>query len=183
MWRDMWWKQNVANIRQALSNTARAPWSRPCKLKEIFFVRCFFGTMMILRGSLLTQGVTSSSRAWSPWVSSETLMILNLRGSAVFTFWSNLELGQRKNGLFQKFHTAFDPPPFLNYSEKISGLVERGFPKIKRRRMPETKQSYVQYCSTCMADFSLSLKIFIKREKLQAVIFVSKTTSPSWQCM
>jgi len=53
--------------------------------------------MMILRGSLLTQGVTSSSRAWSPWVSSETLMILNLRGSAVFTFWSNLELGQRKN--------------------------------------------------------------------------------------
>ena len=62
----------------------------------IFFCVVFFGTMMILRGSLLTQGVTSSSRAWSPWVSSETLMILNLRGSAVFTFWSNHKLGQRK---------------------------------------------------------------------------------------
>ena len=66
-------------------------------LRSNFFCEVFFGTMMILRGSLLTQGVTSSSRAWSPWVSSETLMILNLRGSAVFTFWNNLELGQRKN--------------------------------------------------------------------------------------
>ena len=66
-------------------------------LRSNFLCVVFFGTMMILRGSLLTQGVTSSSRAWSPWVSSETLMILNLRGSAVFTLWSNLELGQRKN--------------------------------------------------------------------------------------
>ena len=65
-------------------------------LRSNFLCVVFFGTMMILRGSLLTQGVTSSSRAWSPWVSSETLMILNLRGSAVFTFWSNHKLGQRK---------------------------------------------------------------------------------------
>ena len=35
-------------------------------LRSNFFCEVFFGTMMILRGSLLTQGVTSSSRAWSP---------------------------------------------------------------------------------------------------------------------
>ena len=31
------------------------------------FCDVFFGTMMILRGSLLTQGVTSRSRAWTPY--------------------------------------------------------------------------------------------------------------------
>ena len=35
-------------------------------LRSNFLCVVFFGTMMILRGSLLTQGVTSSSRAWSP---------------------------------------------------------------------------------------------------------------------
>ena len=76
---------------------ARHPDPGRANLRSNFFCEVFYDTMMILRGSLLTQGVTSSSRAWSPWVSSETLMILNLRGSAVFTFWSNLELGERKN--------------------------------------------------------------------------------------
>ena len=71
---------------------------------------------MILRGSLLTQGVTSSSRAWTPWVSSETLMILNLRGSAVFTLWSNLELGQRKNELLASH--------YIKLVFKLSGKLE-----------------------------------------------------------
>ena len=35
-------------------------------LRSIFFSAVFFGTMMFLRGSLLPQGLTSSSQAWSP---------------------------------------------------------------------------------------------------------------------
>ena len=52
---------------------------------------------MFLRGSLLPQGVTSSSQAWSPWGSSKTQMILNLRGSAIFAFCCKLQLEQSRH--------------------------------------------------------------------------------------
>ena len=66
-------------------------------LRSIIFSAVFFGSMMFLRGSLLPQGVTSSSQAWSPWGSSKTQMILNLRGSAIFAFCCKLQLDQSRH--------------------------------------------------------------------------------------
>ena len=62
-----------------------------------FFLACCFLRLWCssgpqgLRG--LPQGLTSSSRAWRPWGFRATMMILDLRASAVFTFWTALNQG------------------------------------------------------------------------------------------
>ena len=53
----IFWCPNVAPCDLCHPDPGRA------NLRSNFFCEVFFGTMMILRGSLLTQGVTSSSRA------------------------------------------------------------------------------------------------------------------------
>ena len=55
----------VMGMKKMLDKTVHPDPGR-ANLMSNFFCEVFFGTMMILRGSLLTQGVTSSSRAWTP---------------------------------------------------------------------------------------------------------------------
>ena len=65
----------------------------------IFLVRCILvprrssGGHFMLRGSLLTHGLGAPELKKTPWVKNEPVRIWDLRGSAVFLFWSKLELG------------------------------------------------------------------------------------------
>ena len=120
--------------------------------------------MMILRGSLLTQGVTSSSRAWTPWVSSETLMILNLRGSAVFALWSNLELGQRKNELLASHYIKLvfklsGKLEISSYFDQLSANIGKGWSTSSAMSMANVlkRKSTLQYTKLELMTNDLSM--------------------------
>ena len=152
-------------------------------LRSNFFCEVFFGTMMILRGSLLTQGVTSSSRAWTPWVSSETLMILNLRGSAVFTLWSNLELGQRKNELLASHYIKLvfklsGKLEISSYFDQLSANIGKGWSTSSATSVANVlkRKSTLQYTKLELMTNDLSHVRSVEKLQLE-----SQLTTITWE--
>ena len=110
-------------------------------------------------------------------------MILNLRGSAVFTFWSNLELGQRKNELLASHYIKLvfklsGKLEISSYFDQLSANIGKGWSTSSATSVANVlkRKSTLQYTKLELMTNDLSHVRSVERLQLE-----SELTTITWE--